>query len=163
MRLEDGDKTFDVIVNRGFKASYRHDDVSRDIRPFLDDERTRRPLIEALERGVSSHAHDVRRGAARTLREAGVEASALAVLLDDEGAEESQREKLLALTTDPNAQQGCNLLSCRKPSGTNTVGKRRMESDLGANQTGARRYAGSRSRFGSSWAEFRVAPIIREG
>lgn len=91
----------DVLVQRGLKASYRHTELCRDLRVFLDDERHREATASALERGLTSDNDDVRRGSARVLKEAGIAGPPLAVLLDDEEQDKGRSEKLRSLAADP--------------------------------------------------------------
>lgn len=95
----------DVLVQRGLKARYRHAELCRDLRVFLDDERHREAIISALERGLTSDNDDIRSGSARVLREAGIAASPLAVLLDDDEQAERRNEKLHSLAADPSRKE----------------------------------------------------------
>jgi len=105
LRLAASVNPSDVLVQRGLKARYRHTELCRDLRVFLDDERHREATMAALERGLTSDNDEVRRGSARVLREAGIAAPPLALLLDDDEQEEERFEKIRSLAADPSRKE----------------------------------------------------------
>ncbi|MGA9672368.1 MAG: NACHT domain-containing protein, partial [Terracidiphilus sp.] len=90
----------EVLIQRGLEASYRHSEVSRDIRTLLNDDRHQESILAALHRGLTSDSDDVRKGSARTLRDAGV-TSPITVLLEGDEQETARSEDLRSLVTDP--------------------------------------------------------------
>lgn len=91
----------DVLVQQGLKASYRHTEVCRDIRVFMEEERYREAILSALQRGASSDDEDVRKGCARVMKEAGIAGPPVAVLLRDDEQENVRSESLRSLVADP--------------------------------------------------------------
>jgi hypothetical protein len=90
----------DVIVQKGLAAAYRHTELCRDLRVFLNEERHTGAILSALQRGLASDNEDVRKGSARVLKEAGI-ARPVAVLLEGDEQEKARSENLRSLVTDP--------------------------------------------------------------
>jgi len=98
--IESSRDAIEVLVERGLREKYRHDEISDDLSNLLKDERYRELTINALVRGLTSDSGDLRSGCARILRSSDRKPPALALLLDQEGDEERYANHLRELLSD---------------------------------------------------------------
>lgn len=92
----------EVMVLRGFRKDYRHEQTSEDIGVLLADDRLRTSTEQALLAGLNSPSRSVRVGSARVLRAHSVPAPPHALLLDDEPVG-PEWQKLQATLAEPTA------------------------------------------------------------